>query len=92
MPRYSRPPLSMTDLAQDGPAVRVRDLVAITGLSWDTIATDIKTGHLSATKRIGRTALYLVSRSEARRYVAQMFHGEQKPRTTGIYRELQPAS
>jgi hypothetical protein len=79
MPRYRHAPLTFPALACDGPAVRVRDLVAMSGLSADTVCLDIRMGHLRAYKRAGgANAPYFIQRHDARRYLAQLgFHEEQ---------------
>lgn len=46
MPRYSRPPLSASELWQPGPPVRMRDVVSITGWSKPTILRAIESGEL----------------------------------------------
>lgn len=73
MPRYRRPPLTLPELAHDGPPVRVRDLIAITGLAYNTINSDLKCGLLHGTLRKPKKgSSYLIARSEARRYLTQM--------------------
>lgn len=63
----------MADLHLDGPPVRLRDLIAITGLSSDTLYRDIKSGDLHAFKRwSGRNASYFVDRDVARQWLARM--------------------
>jgi predicted DNA-binding transcriptional regulator AlpA len=63
----------MADLQLDGPPVRLRDLVAITGLSSDTIYRDIKGGYLHAFKRrSGKSASYFVDRDVARQWLDRM--------------------
>jgi len=74
MPRYSRPPLTLANLIADGPPVRMRDLVAITGLSKMTILRDIDTGDLHAFRRKRHiTSPYLVDRDVARQWLTR--HG-----------------
>jgi hypothetical protein len=69
MTRTVKPPLTLSDLAHDGPPVRLRDLIAVTGLSKQTILTDIEKRELVAVKRArGLRSIYLVQRAEARRY------------------------
>lgn len=80
MPRYRRPPATLADVWRDGPPVRVRDLIAITGLSPDTIRQDIVCGHLIASKRAGSSP-YLVARDDARAWLTQMGF---KPATTTL--------
>lgn len=73
-----RPVLTLAALQTDGPMLRLADLAQLTSLSKETLRQDIKSGHLKATTRQkGRCTLYLISRVEARRYVAAMFHAEQ---------------
>jgi len=73
MPKWSRPPLVLADLQADGPPVRLRDLVAITGLSNDTLYRDIQAGYLHAFKRRGgRSASYFVDRDVARHWLTRM--------------------
>jgi hypothetical protein len=71
MPRYRSGPLTLDDIWRDGPAVRVRDLVHITGLHADTVRSDIASGDLVATKR-RQTSPYLVPRDHARRWLTQL--------------------
>lgn len=68
--RIHRPPLAIEQLVQDGPAVKIRDLVAMSGLSSPTIRSDIKAGLLRATKR-GQSdrASYLIQRADARAWL-----------------------
>ena len=79
MPNYRHPPLTLAEVWLDGPPVRLRDLVAITTLSWSTVRRDIDALALRAHKRQhGRQPVYFVARPEARRYLSEMgFHGEQ---------------
>jgi hypothetical protein len=73
----SKPVITLQALACDGPALRLRDLARITSLSKVTLLRDIQGGHLFAVKRPGATSVYLIQRSEARRYlVALGFHVE----------------
>lgn len=82
MPRYTKPPLTRAELEQDGPLVRLRDLVAITGLSSATIRGDVASGELKGKKRNDApNALYLFDRAEARAYVARMV--DVQARSTG---------
>jgi hypothetical protein len=72
MPKFSRPPLTISDLRFDGPPVRLRDVAAITGLSHDTLCRDIASGHLHAWKRRGsRSSPYFIDRDVARHYLAK---------------------
>lgn len=72
MPRYRTPPLVIAQLAMDGPPIRLRDLVAMTGLSLTTIQRDIAYGHLHAFRRRHGTSPYLVDRDVARLYLSRM--------------------
>jgi excisionase family DNA binding protein len=71
MPRYRLAPLTVDDIWQDGPPVRMRDLEAITGLSRVTLRADIQTGRLPALRRLG-IGHYLVKRADARAWLAAM--------------------
>lgn len=74
MPRYRLPPLTLANLHADGPPVRLRDLVAITGLSKMTILRDIDTGDLHAFRRKRHiTSPYLIDRDVARHWLSR--HG-----------------
>jgi hypothetical protein len=68
MPRYRRPPLTLAAIQQDGPPVRIRDLVAVTGLTPATIRTEIAAGHLRA-HRLAGVGYWMVPRHEARRWL-----------------------
>lgn len=73
MPRYRRPPLTVTELRQDGPAVKLRDIASVCGLSAQTIRRDIEQGVLVASRRAnGKSFWWLVTRSEASRYLSQL--------------------
>lgn len=73
MPRYRKPPLTLAEVLQPGPPVRLRDLIAVTTLSSMTIRTDIHCGILTAYQRVQRkNAPYFIDREEALRYLAQM--------------------
>lgn len=73
MPRYKHPPLTLVQLDHDGPPVRLRDLVAMTGLSYRTIQRDIAYGHLHAfRRRQGASSPYFVDRDVARLYLSRM--------------------
>ena len=64
-------PLTLDQIVLDGPPVRVRDLVALTGLSDATIRTDLRQGLLNGRGRINRPhSPYLVDRADARNYLA----------------------
>jgi hypothetical protein len=73
MPRYRKPPLTLADLEHDGPPVRLRDLVAITGFSSGTIRWDILNGNLPAQQRArGTQAWWFIKREDARAYAAKL--------------------
>ena len=73
MPRYRLPPLTLAQLESDGPPVRLRDLVAMTGLSLRTIQRDIAYRQLHAfRRRQGASSPYFVDRDVARAYLARM--------------------
>lgn len=80
MPRYRRPPLLFTELEEHGPPVRIRDLVALTGLSSPTILADIACGVLHAAKRCNKpNSPYFIKRAEARRYLSSLGCGGGAP-------------
>ena len=80
MPKYCRPPLGLVDLQRDGPPVRLRDLVAMTGLSTDTVRRDIHAGELHAFKRrSGRNASFFVDRDVARIWLVRMGFRVERP-------------
>ncbi len=69
----TRRPVTAAELQEEGPAVRVRDLHAITGISVKTILADIKAGELKARPRSNKpNAPWLITRPEARAYAARM--------------------
>ncbi|HWB15958.1 MAG TPA: hypothetical protein VG538_06075 [Vicinamibacterales bacterium] len=68
MPRYRRPPLTLAAIQQDGPPLRVRDLVAITGLTPATVRAEVASGHLVA-HRLAGVGYWMVQRAEARRWL-----------------------
>lgn len=70
MPR--RPPLTLADLDVDGPPVRVRDLIAITGLSKHTVYRDIASGHLHAFQRTSARVSFFVDRDVARQWLSRL--------------------
>lgn len=73
MPRYRRPPLTVHDILTPGAPIRLRDLVAMSGLSSCTLRTDIALGHLSAVQRLPRpNSPYFIVRSEALRYLSTL--------------------
>jgi hypothetical protein len=71
MPRYRQPPLTVDALQQAGPPVRMRDLVAISGLTSPTIRSEIAAGHLVA-HRLAGVGYWLVPRADARRWLAAL--------------------
>ncbi len=77
-----RPTLTLSQLAQDGPPVRVRDIVALTGLGYRTIARDVKEGQIRSTrpKQAGASP-HLIRRDEARRYLTQLGVWHEQTRT-----------
>lgn len=84
MPRYRLPPLTIANLHADGPPARLRDLVAITGLSKMTILRDIDTGDLHAFRRKRHiTSPYLIDRDVARCWLRR--HGYlSEPRRSAV--------
>jgi hypothetical protein len=66
--------LTVSGLTADGPPVRIRDLEYLSGLDAQTLRRDVKAGYLSAVERRRgpRYSLFLVERSEARRYLATL--------------------
>lgn len=77
MRRIHKAPLTETELWQDGPPVRVRDLVNITGLSREKICDDVRAGRLPAKHCGTGSSLYLVQRSAARTYIVALGHEPQ---------------
>jgi hypothetical protein len=71
MPRYRHPPLTLAEIQQPGPPVRIRDLVAVTGLTPATVRGEIDAGHLSA-HRLAGVGYWLIHRDEARRWLARL--------------------
>ena len=71
MPRYRHPPITVDALQQEGPPVRMRDLVALSGLTSPTIRAEIAAGQLIA-HRLAGVGQWLVSRVEARRWLAAL--------------------
>jgi hypothetical protein len=71
MPRYRHPPLTLAEIQQPGPPVRIRDLVAITGLRHDAIYEDIAAGRLIGRRRMGFGHYYL-HREDARVWLRAM--------------------
>lgn len=73
MPRYRRAPLTLAEIQKDGPPVRLRDLVALTGLNPITVRRDIYCHALAARKRVNkRNSTFFVGREEARRWLLSM--------------------
>jgi hypothetical protein len=68
MPRYRHPPLTLPEIQQPGPPVRIRDLVAVTGLTPATVRGEIDAGHLRA-HRLAGVGYWLVQRGEAWRWL-----------------------
>lgn len=65
--------MTLEDLRQDGPPVRLRDLVGITGLSKSKFLEEVKAGRLKATRvRTGQTWRAAVEREEAYRYLVEL--------------------
>lgn len=74
MPRYRRAPLTLAEILTPGAPIRVRDLVAVTGLSDSTVHREIAMHCLQARKlRVGRSnSLYFIDRTEAKRWLIQI--------------------
>jgi hypothetical protein len=70
MPRYNRPPLTIADVWQDGPPLRLRDLVAITGLTVATVRAEIAASQLTGYQLAGKGCYWMIHRAEARRWLA----------------------
>lgn len=83
----------MAEVWQDGPPVRIRDLVAITGLHQDTIYQDIEQGELAAAKRNGApNSPFLIGRLQARIWLAKLgLCASRLPVTTGTLPDAQLA-
>jgi hypothetical protein len=65
--------LALADVMVDGPPVRVRDLIAITGLSKHTVYRDIDAGHLHAFRRnTEHRVTYFVDRDVARLWLLRL--------------------
>lgn len=66
--------MTLEEISTDGPAVRLRDLKAITDLSIDTLRREIASGALRAAKRRGarQNTHWVVTRADARRWLLQM--------------------
>lgn len=84
----------MAEVWQDGPPVRLRDLVAITGLHVDTLYQDIDSGDLIARKRRPvPTSPYLIERAHARVWLAKMgLCATVLPASAGTWPVLQPTN
>ena len=69
-----RQSISLADICQDGPHVKISDQMTISGLAEQTIRNDIKSGDLKAAKR--KTALsnstYFITRRNARKWLIQL--------------------
>lgn len=75
MSRRRRNPFTMTELALDGPPLRVSDIIDLCGFSESTVYEDIRSGRLHAIKRTpGPSSPFLIDRLEARRYMRALFH------------------
>ena len=60
-------------LPQAGPPCRLRDLIALTGLSSATVRQDIRQGELMAHQRLRRpNSPYFISREQTRRWLRQL--------------------
>lgn len=71
MPR--RPTMTLDELRNDGRAIRLADLMAITGLSRETLCDDIRRGYLVTSRRyVASGSPHLIVRGEARRYLASI--------------------
>jgi hypothetical protein len=71
MPRYNTPPLTIADVWQDGPPLRLRDLVAITGLTPETVRAEIAARQLTG-HRLAGNGYWMIQRAEARRWLAAL--------------------
>jgi hypothetical protein len=73
MPRYKANPLSLVDIQQDGPPLRLRDLGAIVGLSRATLIARIECGDLPAFRYLAKAGSpWYVQRVEARRWLGAL--------------------
>lgn len=73
MPRYTTPPLTEQALWSEGPPIRLRDVVAITGWSGDTIIRAVDAGTLQSIRLTHRPkAPYYFARHELRRWLASV--------------------
>ena len=60
-------------VGRDGAAVRLRDLVNMTGFSKMKLLTDIKGGYLLATRvQCGQQSVWLIAYAEAQRYLRDL--------------------
>lgn len=75
---FRKPPLTLVELCDDGPLVKLRDLAAISGISKEKIRADARAGIFQTVRLSDQpNANYYVQRHEARRYLARFgFHGE----------------
>lgn len=65
--------ITLDDLKHDGPPVRLRDLVGITGLSKSKFLGEVKAGKLRVTKvKTGQTWRAAIDRLEAYRYLVEL--------------------
>jgi hypothetical protein len=71
MPRYKAKPLSLADIQQDGPPARLRDIVAISGLTAATIRAEIAAGQLAGHRLAGK-GYWMIQRVEARRWLGAL--------------------
>ncbi len=80
----------MPEVWQDGPAVGLRDLVAMTALSEATVRAEIKTGALKAIKRSPKpSSPFVIQRSDARAWLAMMGYRHEPVRELApIHRNL----
>lgn len=69
----ARVPLSVCDVWNDGPPLRLWTLAAIAGWSHDKVRSDVLLGLLVATRQSGKAkAPYLIARHEARRWLLSL--------------------
>lgn len=66
--RYARLPLTLAELFQPGPPIRVRDLCAITGWPRIRIHRALECGDLVSLAHHARAMVY-ITRQEARRWL-----------------------
>lgn len=73
MSRHTKRPLTLPELYQEGGPVRVRDVSACSSLPASTVLYDLRFGTLKGWKRSdSRNAPWLITRADARAYVARM--------------------